>query len=389
MYDFDKEINRYNTNSLKYDYKKERGVPEDVIPLWVADMDFETAKEIKEALANKAMYGIFGYSEPTKSYFEAFNRWFLKYHGWSIEAKEIVLTCGVVQALATAVNILTSESDYVLINNPVYYPFTSVIVDNKRKLVSSDLINNSGRYEIDFNDFEKKIIKNNVKLYILCSPHNPVGRVWTKNELEKIVDICKKHKVFIVSDEIHCDFTYNDNKHYSLAHYKDYLDNIIVCTSATKTFNLAGLQVSNIYIKNDIIRNRFKIELDSKGFSQANIMGIVATEAAYTYGDTWLKELKEYLYNNYLYVSDYINNYLPKIKVTPLEGTYLVWLDFKDLGLNEKELKDFMLNKAHLWTDLGYIFGESGKGFVRINIACPKSILKEALDNLFKAYQEL
>lgn len=389
MYDFDKEINRYNTNSLKYDYKIQRGVPEDVIPLWVADMDFETAVEIKEALVKKASYGIFGYSEPLDSYFKAFNRWFLKYHGWSVDAKEIVLTCGVVQALATAVNILTNIGDSVLINNPVYYPFTSVIVDNKRKLISSDLINNDGRYEIDFNDFEEKIIKNNVKLYLLCSPHNPVGRVWKKEELDKVVDICSRHNVFIVSDEIHSDFTYNDHKHYSLAHYKEYLDNVIVCTSATKTFNLAGLQVSNIFIKNESIRNKFKVELDSKGFSQANIMGIVATEAAYTYGDTWLKELKEYLYNNYLFVKDYIDKFMPKIKVTPLEGTYLMWLDFKSFGLTEKQLKDFMLNKAHLWTDLGYIFGDCGKGFVRINIACPKSILNKALLNLYNAYKLL
>lgn len=389
MYDFDKEINRYNTNSLKYDYKKERGVPLDVIPLWVADMDFETLNEVKEALAKKAMYGIFGYSEPTQSYFDAFNKWHKMHHGWTAEKEEIVLTCGVVQALATAVNILTGEGDSVIINNPVYYPFTSVIVDNKRNLVSSDLINNCGHYEIDYADFESKIVNNNVKLYILCSPHNPVGRVWSKDELDKVVDICKKHNVFIVSDEIHADFVYKEHKNYSLAHYKDYLDNIIVCTSATKTFNLAGLQVSNIFIKNAIVRKKFKIELDAKGFSQANIMGIVATEAAYTYGDLWLSELKEYLYNNYLYLKDYINKNLPKIKVTPLEGTYLVWLDFKELNLTLNELKDFVLNKAHLWTDLGYIFGTCGKSFVRINIACTKKTLTLALSNLKEAYDKL
>ncbi|MGM9971960.1 MAG: MalY/PatB family protein [Anaeroplasmataceae bacterium] len=390
MYDFDIEINRYNTNSLKYDFKKQRGLPNDVIPLWVADMDFQVADEIKKAIIEKAEHGIFGYSEPLDDYFEAFNNWFYKHHGWKAEPSKIVLTCGVVFALATAINTLTNKNDSVIINNPVYYPFSEVILDNERKLISSDLVNNNGHYEIDFKDFEKKIINNNVKLFILCNPHNPVGRVWKKSELDKLIEICIRHNVFIISDEIHCDFTFENNKHISLATYgENILNNSIICTSASKTFNLAGLHNANIYIYNDRIRNKFIHELNRNGYSQSNVMGIVASEAAYTYGEEWYKEVKEYIYNNYKYALDFINNNIPKAKVIKLEGTYLLWIDLRDLNLGKKELKDFIINEAHLWVDMGDIFGSSGSGFIRINIATNLSIIKKALNNLKKAILKL
>ena len=380
-YDFNKIINRNNTRSLKYDFAKERNMPEDLLPLWVADMDFQTSPEIIEALNKAVSHGIYGYSEGKEEYFDAVYNWYNDNFNWQVKKEWLIKTPGVVFAIVLAINALTNEGGSVLIQNPVYYPFTEVIIDNNRKLVNNSLVRNGKKYEIDFEDFEKKIKENNVKLFILCSPHNPVGRVWKKWELEKIGDICLKHNVKIVSDEIHSDFVYPENKHIVFSSLDEKYQNItITCTAPTKTFNLAGLQISNIFIPNLEIRKKVLKQLDRVGYSQVNLMGLVACEAAYKYGRQWLNELKEYLLDNLNFLRDYLETNIPQIKLIEPEGTYLIWLDCSALGFEDKELEKFIVEKAKLWLDSGYIFGKEGEGFQRINIACPRETLKKALE---------
>ena len=389
-YDFNKIINRNNTKSLKYDFAKERNMPEDLLPLWVADMDFQTSPEIIEALNKAVSHGIYGYSEGKEEYFDAVYNWYNDNFNWQVKKEWLIKTPGVVFAVVLAINALTNEGDSVLIQNPVYYPFTEVIIDNNRKLVNNSLVRNGKKYEIDFEDFEKKIIENNVKLFILCSPHNPVGRVWKKWELEKIGDICLKHNVKIVSDEIHSDFVYPENKHIVFSSLdKKYQNITITCTAPTKTFNLAGLQISNIFIPNLEIRKKVLKQLDRVGYSQVHLMGLVACEAAYKYGRQWLNELKEYLLDNLNFLRDYLETNIPQIKLIEPEGTYLIWLDCSALGFEDKELEKFIVEKAKLWLDSGYIFGKEGEGFQRINIACPRETLKKALEQLKEAVDEI
>lgn len=389
-YDFNKIINRNNTRSLKYDFAKERNMPEDLLPLWVADMDFQTSPEIIEALNKAVSHGIYGYSEGKEEYFDAVYNWYNDNFNWQVKKEWLIKTPGVVFAIVLAINALTNEGGSVLIQNPVYYPFTEVIIDNNRKLVNNSLVRNGKKYEIDFEDFEKKIKENNVKLFILCSPHNPVGRVWKKWELEKIGDICLKHNVKIVSDEIHSDFVYPENKHIVFSSLDEKYQNItITCTAPTKTFNLAGLQISNIFIPNLEIRKKVLKQLDRVGYSQVNLMGLVACEAAYKYGRQWLNELKEYLLDNLNFLRDYLETNIPQIKLIEPEGTYLIWLDCSALGFEDKELEKFIVEKAKLWLDSGYIFGKEGESFQRINIACPRETLKKALEQLKEAVDEI
>ena len=382
-YNFDQIIDRHNTNSLKFDFAIQRKRPQDAIPLWVADMDFQTLDEVKDALVKKSNHGIFGYSEPTDRYFNALNSWFKKHHNWDIDTSKVVLTCGVVFAIAATIRALTKENDAVLICQPVYYPFEETIKVNNRKLIVSELVNVDGHYGVDFKDFEQKIVDNDVKIFLLCNPHNPVGRVWTREELEKIGNICLKHNVFVISDEIHSDFICEGHKHTVFATIsKEFEQNSIVCTAPTKTFNLAGLHISNIYIPNDSIRRKYKLEMDKIGYSQSNIMGIIACQAAYENGDEWLKELKAYLKSNYFFVKEYINNNIPKLTVIEPEGTYLIWVDCRRLNLTDRELKELINFKAKVWVDDGYVFGHGGSGYIRLNIACPKETLRRALENI-------
>lgn len=353
-------------------------------------MDFQTSPEIIEALNKAVSHGIYGYSESKEEYFDAVYNWYNDNFNWHVKKEWLIKTPGVVFAIVLAINALTNEGDSVLIQNPVYYPFTEVIIDSNRKLVNNSLVRNGKKYEIDFEDFEKKIIENNVKLFILCSPHNPVGRVWKKWELEKIGDICLKHNVKIVSDEIHSDFVYPENKHIVFSSLDEKYQNItITCTAPTKTFNLAGLQISNIFIPNLEIRKKVLKQLDRVGYSQVNLMGLVACEVAYKYGRQWLNELKEYLLDNLNFLRDYLETNIPQIKLIEFEGTYLIWLDCSALGFEDKELEKFIVEKAKLWLDSGYIFGKEGEGFQRINIACPRETLKKALEQLKEAVDEI
>lgn len=385
-YNFDEIIDRKYTNSIKYDFAVERGKPHDVIPLWVADMDFKVPPEVIDALVKASQYGIFGYTEVKKDYFEALYNWFKERFNFTIEPGWLVKTPGVVFAIAASIRALTNEGDAVMIQRPVYYPFSETIIANNRKLVNNPLVYENGAYRIDFDDFEVKIAENNVKMFILCSPHNPVGRVWTKEELIKMGDICRKHGVIVVSDEIHADFTYAGYKHHVFAGLKkEYLENSIVMTAPSKTFNLAGLQVSNIFIANEEIRRKFREEIKRTGYSQLNTMGLAACKAAYTYGAKWLDELLVYLKGNLDFIRSFLNEKMPGIKLVEPQGTYLVWLDFNGHGMDNDELENLIVNKAKLWLSNGEGFGPEGRGFMRVNIACPRAVLEKAFNQLYKA----
>ena len=389
-YNFDEIIDRRNTDCLKYDFAVERGKPADVLPLWVADMDFRTAPHIIEKAVADASLGIYGYTESKDDYFQAVANWYSTYFDWNVEKKWLVKTPGIVFAIGLAIKALTKEGDGVMIQQPVYYPFSEVIKDNDRKLVNNALVLRNGHYEIDFEDFEQKIIQEQVKLFVLCSPHNPVGRVWTKEELQKIGEICLKYGVKVVSDEIHSDFVYGDRKHYVFTTVDSRFEEFsIVCTAPSKTFNLAGLQASNIFIPNVQIRKAFLKQMSAVGYSQLNMIGLHACKAAYETGREWLEELKVYLKGNLDFVREYLEQNLPQIKLIEPEGTYLIWLDCRALGLPETKLEHLIVHEAKLWLDSGAIFGKDGEGFERINIACPRAILEEACKRLCRAVQSL
>lgn len=389
-YDFDKEISRRNTNSLKYDFAVEHGRPADVLPLWLADMDFPTAAPILEALHKAVDHGIFGYSEVAEDYYRAVALWFKNHFGWETNPEWLVKTPGVVYALAMAVRALTAPGDGVLIQPPVYYPFYSVIKSNDRRIVENELRYEDGQYRIDFDDFEAKIRDHKIKLFLLCSPHNPVGRVWTKEELEKIGEICDKYGVTVVSDEIHCDFAFPHHPHtiFSLA-CPNLAERSIICTAPSKTFNLAGLQISNIWIKNAKTRRRFQQEMERSGYSQCNSLGLVAAQTAYESGGEWLRQCKEYLRGNLNFLKGFLSDRLPQIKLVEPEGTYFAWLDCSMLSLNRDELNDLVVNKAKLWLDAGHIFGSNSANFQRIVLACTRKTLERALSQLDAAVKNL
>ena len=390
MYDFDKIIDRHGTNCLKFDFAKERGKNGDELSLWVADMDFQVAKPITDALQAQVNHGIYGYTEVKSDYFDIVKNWFKDNFDWEIKKGSLVKTPGVVYAIAMAVKAFTKEGEAVIIQQPVYYPFSEMIIANNRKLVNSPLVLKDGRYEIDFEDFEKKIVENNVKLFILCSPHNPVGRVWSVEELKRIGDICIKHDVVIFSDEIHADFVYEPNKHHVFASLgESYAANSVIATAPSKSFNIAGLQVSNIFIENKKLRDAFRNEIVKSGYSQLNTMGLAAARAAYESGKEWLDEVRAYIKDNLIFFRDYLKENIGELSLIEPEGTYLVWVDFRKLGLSEKQREDLIVNKAKLWIDSGAMFGVDGEGFERFNIACTREYLKMALDSLAKAIKGL
>lgn len=380
---FDEIIDRHNTNSLKYDFSKERNRPEDLLPLWVADMDFKIAAPILDDIHEAVNHGIFGYSEVKGDYFKPLHQWFLKQFHWNTRPEWLIKTPGIVYAISIAIQAYTNIGDAIMLQQPVYYPFMECIIKNKRRLVNNQLIYNNNQYSIDFQDFENKIVNENVKIFLLCSPHNPVGRVWTRKELTRIGNICLKHNVIVISDEIHCDFTYEGYYHTVFAALsRNFANNSIICTSPTKTFNIAGLQISNIFIPNEKLRKKFKYALNASGYSQLNTIGLVAAKSAYEKGESWYRDLKVYLKGNLDYLRDFIQTKIPQIKMIEPQGTYLVWLDCSGLGLNHNELEDLVIKKAKLWLDSGSIFGKETQLFQRINIACPRSILKQALTQL-------
>lgn len=384
--DFDTVPNRRGTNCFKYDFAREMGMPEDVLPLWVADMDFPTAPVVLERLHALAEHGIFGYTGVKDAYFSAVHNWYAQRFGWETQRSWLVTTPGVVFAIAIAIRAFTQKGDAILIQQPVYYPFADKVTENDRQLVVNPLILKNGRYEMDFADMERKIVDNHVKMLLLCSPHNPVGRVWTKEELLRVGEICQKHGVLVVSDEIHADFTYAGHTHRVFASVKsEFADFTITCTAPSKTFNLAGLQNSNIFIPNRQLRHAYKKELSACGCGGTNCMGMAACQAAYEAGADWLEQLKQYLAGNLAYVRQFLREKLPDIALIEPEGTYLVWLDLRKLGLTEQQQRQLIVQDAKLWLDTGTLFGQGGEGFERINIACPRATIEQAMQRLERA----
>ena len=384
--DFDRKTDRHGTMSLKYDFNIQRGKPADALQLWVADMDWGCPECVREALGKAVSEGIFGYTEADEAYYRAVTDWFRKHYGWKAEAEWIIKTPGVVFALAQEVKAFTEPGDGVLIQSPVYYPFYEVIRDNDRRIVENPLKQQNGHYEMDFEDLEKKLAEEKIKLMFLCSPHNPIGRVWTKDELRKIGELIRKYQVILVSDEIHCDLVRPGFVHHVFSEVApEAADQVLICTAPSKTFNLAGLQVSNIFIKNPALRAKLKKEIDRAGYSQLNMAGLIACKAAYQGGEEWLADCKAYLWENLDYLKSFVERYLDGVRLIEPEGTYFAWLDFSGTGMEQGELKNLILNKAKLWLDDGDIFGKPGFGFERLAYACQRSTLEEALQRLEKA----
>ena len=385
---FDTIIDRRNTNSLKYDFAEMRGYSGEVLPLWVADMDFKTSSYVEDALTELAKYNIYGYTD-TKAgdgFFHAVAGWMKRHHDFEVFPEWHVKTPGVCFAIANAVNALTNPGDAVIIQEPVYYPFRLIIRQNHRKLVVNELrIDEEGHYSMDFDDFEDKVVSNKVKLFILCNPHNPVGRVWSGEELKKIGEICKRHGVIVFSDEIHFDFIWKGKHEVFQKVDASFRDFTITATSPSKTFNLAGLQQSNIFIPNESIRSRFISSYKATGYDELNIAGLTAAQAAYENGDEWYEAVKKYIFANMEFAGSFIEDEIPGVKVVPTEGTYLMWLDFRALGLSAGELEELIVKKAGLWLDRGKVFGPSGEGFERVNVACPRKVLEEALTRIKKS----
>lgn len=384
---FDEIIDRKNTSCLKYDFAAERGYPADILPFWVADMDFRAPASVITALKERADHGVFGYTQVKDDYFTVLQNWFQTRHNWTIERRDLIVTPGVVFAVAAAIRTFTNPNDSVLIQPPVYYPFANMIRQNGRTVIDNPLRLVDGHYTIDFEDFEQKIVAHKIKLFILCSPHNPVGRVWTRAELEQIAAICLRHNIIVVADEIHEEFVRPGFRHIPFASLSEETAAItLTCTSPSKTFNLAGLQISNIFIRNEELRRRFKEELSRTGYDEPNTLGLAGAKAAYEHGAAWHTQLLAYLEENHVRAKEFIATHLPKVELIEPEGTYLLWLDFSAYGLTDEALNEKIIRDAHLWLDDGPIFGAGGSGFQRINIACPWATLEQGLKNLAMAF---
>ena len=391
---FDLVHDRTGTGSLKWDFAAERGRPASALPLWVADMDHIAAPCVTSALLWRVRHGIFGYSEPDAVYNAALTGWFARRHGWRIDPAWNVVTPGVVPALALAVRALSAPGDAVVIEEPVYYPFREVVEANGRTVAPVPLSRDAdGVYRRDLSALEETLARTGARLLLLCNPHNPVGRVWSRDELAGLAEVTGRHGVVVVADEIHADLALPGHRTTPFASLgAEAAARTIACTSPSKAFNLAGLQVANILIPDPGLRSRFRVELDSAGYSQPNTLGLVACRAAYEGGDAWLDGLREHIAAAREHVVDRLAA-IPGVEAAPCEGTYLLWLDCTGLlaaaGLRPDELDDFVLGEAGLWLDDGAIFGAGGRGFTRINVACPRATLDEALDRLEAAVAAL
>jgi cysteine-S-conjugate beta-lyase len=386
-YNLDEKIDRCNTNSLKWEFMNilTDKSDKDTIPMWVADMDFACPPPVVDAIKERVDRLIFGYSShETPEYLGAVCGWFKKRFDWDVDPKDVFACSGVVPALNNLVRALTKKGEGVIIQRPVYYPFTTVITQNDRVVVNNSLISNEGYYSIDFDDLERKAKEKNNTMMILCSPHNPVGRVWNENELKKIGQICLDNDVTLISDEVHFDLLRKGKKHIVITTLFEQTDKIIVCTAPSKTFNLAGFNSSSIIIKNKEQKKRWKKEV---GMLMLNPLAIVATTAAYTKCDEWLDEVCCYIDENMRYIDEFIKENMLKAKSIISEGTYLVWIDLNGYGFSAKELEEKMISEANVLFDMGDMFGKEGEGFIRINVACPKSTVVECMDRIFRSLE--
>ena len=387
-YDFTTKIDRSNTGAFKYDFMPEPLKGSGIVPMTVADMEFSAPPEVNEAVCRAAMHGCYGYTGPQGEYLEAVKHWQKTRHNWDIDEDWYVVTNGVVQALGIAVRAFTEPGDGVLIMTPVYHPFYGAVNDNGRKLYESPLIANNGRYEIDFADLEAKAAEENVKLMLLCSPHNPIGRVWSRDELCRVAEIAKKNDVIVVSDEIHNDLIVGDKEHTVFASIEGAKDNCIVCTAISKTFNLAGLSCSNIFVPNPALKEKFAEQAHTDGCGCVPYIARFATIAAYTKGGEWLDELLETVKGNFDLLYRFIEERLPMFTVTRAEGTYRAWIDMRSLGMGHEALTEFLVTKARIADNDGEMFGPAGDGFRRWNLALPKEELYSALLRLENAVNE-
>lgn len=396
-YDFDQICNRKDTDCLKWDMLDSVFGEDDIIPLWVADMDFPVAEPVKQALKERVDHPFYGYTRPGAGIVDAVVKRMKDKFNWNIEPEWVVFTPGVVPALHIAIRSLTHPGDEVLLQQPVYYPFFPAVTGSGCQIVNNGLKLVDGKYEIDFEDLEARLVPgsglgsnpNRIKTMIFCNPHNPVGRVWSKDEIAKIGKIAIDNGLVVISDEIHCEILFDNHQHVPFATIsKEFEQNCIICMSPSKTFNLAGLDVSSIIIPNKKIREDF-INTQSGMVPGPNLFGLTALEAAYRHGDEWLEQVMAYIKENLDFLIDYIENKIPGIEVIKPQGTYLIWLDCRKLGMDNQELKNFMLKEAKVGLNDGFIFGKEGSGFVRMNIACPRTILKESLKRIDKAVEKL
>jgi cystathionine beta-lyase len=386
-YNFDEIIDREGTNCIKYDARKAYFGSENLIPMWVADMDFRSPGFISEAIRERAQHELFGYFLKPESYFQSIIDWMNIRHSWKIQKEWILYAPGVVPAINMAVLVYTQPGDKIIIQPPVYFPFFTAIKNHDRLISYNPLKEKDGYYTMDYKQLES-IIDERTKMLILCSPHNPVGRVWRKEELLKLCEICLKHNILILSDEIHADLTFKGIKHIATASLSEEIAaRTVSFFASSKTFNLAGLASSNLIISDKNLRDQYSKLQDNLHITSGNIFGVLTTEVAYRNGMEWLNQLMEYLEINLDFLTDFICQKMPQIKVMRPEATYLVWLDFRKLGLSQKELKEFLIEKAGLGLNDGTTFGTGGEGYMRINIACPKSLLNEALEKLHRAFE--
>ena len=377
-YDFDKIINRRGSNCVKWDEVEDP----DVIPMWVADMDFETASCIQQALMERMKHGCFGYTHVPESYYDATINWFQRRHGWSIERSSVIYTSGVVPAISAIIKATTSPRDKVLVQTPVYNCFFSSIRNNDCMLAESPLRIVNGRYEVDWDSFEQQCADPAVKVFLLCNPHNPTGRVWTKEELEKMGSICLQHGVFVISDEIHCEFTMPGHTYIPFASLsEDFAMNSAVCLSPSKAFNIAGLQIANIIVKDADIRKRVDKAININEVCDVNPFGVIALQAAYTpEGEAWLDELCQYIDGNYQLAKQMLEEALPHCPVTTLEGTYLLWLNIASTGKTSQQVADHLMQHSKVYVNPGTMYGETaGEGYIRINLATRRSLVEEGI----------
>ena len=382
-YNFDEIIPRRNTNSVKWD----EAAQDDIIPLWVADMDFRVLPQITEALRQRVDHGVFGYTHVPDSYYESVIRWFKDRHGLQgVKQSDIIYTSGVVPAISAIVRGLTLPSDKVLVQTPVYNCFFSSIRNQGCMVEENHLVYKNNTYVVDWDDFERKCADSRVRIFLLCNPHNPAGRVWKKEELQRMGEICQKHDVFVISDEIHCELVMPGNEYTPFASLSDdFLKNSATCVAPTKAFNIAGLQIANIIVKDRTKRERIDRAINIHEVCDVNPFGVIATEAAYTEeGAEWLRQLNTYLFANYRFLCDFFSKHFPSLEVVKLEGTYLVWVDCSSLGKSSTEIVN-NLYRHGVWMNDGVMYGENQGAFIRINIACPRKILKEGLLRMEKA----
>lgn len=384
-YDFDKIIPRRGTNSVKWDVAKEDGV----IPMWVADMDFQAAPCIRQALKERMDHGVFGYTLVPNSYYESIISWFDRRHQWHIERDWIIYTSGVVPAISAIIKALTEPGDKVLVQTPVYNCFFSSIRNNGCTTAENALVRKGNSYEIDFDDFEKQAADEKTKVFLLCNPHNPAGRVWTPEELSRMNDICLKHGVQVISDEIHCELVMPGYKFTPFAAVsKACQDNCITTNSPTKSFNIAGLQIANIITNNDTIKRKIDRAININEVCDVNPFGVIALQAVYNEGESWIDQLNLYLWENYKVLKDFFQEHLPKLKVLKLEGTYLVWIDISATGLKADELTNELLQHGKVMVNSGTMYGKTtGADYLRLNIAMPRSLMLEALQRIAQVLQ--